>query len=106
MDEQIARTMFDTIADEVVKYTKNPDSNALLLINNLRGRVNFPDRILINDAPQHKNVEAEVSFYLDDSKKQKINVYVRCSKDHGAVIGYGNVSADQALYDCRPHLYE
>jgi len=105
MDEQIARQMFENIANEVVNYVKKPTSKKDL-VSRIKKRVNFPENALVEENPNHKGVRADLSFYLDDSKKQKIKVHVSCSKVQEGVIGQGNVTAGRALYHCYPHLYE
>ena len=94
MDEQIARQMFETVANEVVKYVKKPTSKKELT-DRIKGRFSFFDEAKVQDSSKHELVEADVSFYMDKSKKEKIKVHVICDKEEAGVVAQGNVHAGE-----------
>ncbi|MFA6460821.1 MAG: hypothetical protein WCV90_01025 [Candidatus Woesearchaeota archaeon] len=105
MDEQIARVMYDKVADEVVSYAKTPTSLEGL-IRAIRGKLSFPGNMSISEKPDHTSITAKVSLYLDDSKKDEVRVNVLCERKTEGVIAQGSVGAGPNFYACRPYLYD
>jgi len=105
MDEQSAETMFNVVAKEVAEYIRHPRLEEILT-KQLQKKLAFLNKVSLSQDLNQRSIEADIYFFMDESRKEKAQVHVYCQKTKQGITAEGTINVGQTLYTCNQRIYD
>jgi len=105
MDYQTAEIMFNAVAKQVVDYMRSSELGEKLT-ENLQKRLTFLNSVSLSQDPNKKSIDAEIYFFMDESKKEKVHVSVYCQRTKEGITAEGTTKVKGILYTNSTRIYD
>jgi hypothetical protein len=103
IDDQIARQMFDVTAKEVVGCLRMRCDEKYFR-ERLDLKLAFLDDVSLSSGRGLPDGEANVSFFMDDSERERVEVSVLYKVNNEEFLVQGKVSLGNNVYVCFPYI--